>query len=230
MLYYCNYTTANESLKLVIDITYMDDSQLQIKTDVTGIQDSPYAVHEIKTGYGDLSLATHEIQDNPITAYSVFLENQADVTVSETFAYTVNQEHNEHIRYFVFRNRLGGYDTVRTKGVKEIGNSFEHVSGKSIDGIFKTHTANEKTHKTNTGFVNTEYNQYLQEIFESPEVYELEEGKLYTVVILNKKTTESKDGQFLYETTIEYMRDINFNDDNNIGDYSPDYSTDYNLY
>lgn len=75
--------------------------------------------YSIAVGYNQLSLGA---QDKDVDYYEVFLESNGSV-ISEVITFFVDTEAYLNRRYVVFRNSIGGWDTVLFSGTFEYTNS-----------------------------------------------------------------------------------------------------------
>lgn len=166
-------------------------------------------VLEIKTDYFSLNLNTFDSDSDPIIEYSVWLEDSLNSVISEEFTYIIDRRVFNNERFIIFRNRLGGYDCVRCFGNKSIDFEFEHTIANSVLHYQKTSTDATEIHKLNTGYISVDANKYIQEIFESQEVYEIDNDTFYFIILKNDKTEAFADDKFIYNQTFEYIRDIN---------------------
>lgn len=234
-LYFLNWNDNISTININVEIYYSDNTISTFLAD--SILSETKEIYEISTGYQELVLSEYESQNNLIIKYKVWLTAQDNSIISECFNYEIDRKKNVYTRYFVFQNRVGGFDTVRCTGIQTIENELEHQIGYSFLGKLKTGSNSTMKHFANTGLIDTVYNYYLQEFFESMNVIEICGEGIFNVTIENKKTEVRQENKFLYEQIFEYTRDLIielFTTDNEMtqlyGDYSfLDYSSDYNI-
>jgi len=234
-LYFLNHDVAVSSLNLNVKV-YFSDATDQTINKATLVA-SQYSVYEIACGFKDFDLSALESTNKLVVKYEVWISAQDSTMISEVFTYKVDRKKYVNVRYLVFRNRAGGYDTVRCFGILTADNEFEHQTGITYAGKIKVNTQAIERFTVNTGLISANYNYYLQELFESIEVWEISGEGVFGITIENKKTEARQGNKFVFNQTVEYTRDLIselFTPDNNplqlFGDYSYlDYSYDYNI-
>jgi hypothetical protein len=203
-LYFLNYSPSVSSVAICITLTFADGSTQHIISEGYAV-DNP-AIYQICVGFAELQLYTYETTKQ-IAQYTVYLKSQTNAVISETLTYNIDSRQFPHLRFIVFRNRVGGYDTVHCTGLDKSENEIENIIGKTFAGKRKLLSFSEIRYKANTGLRNPEYITYLQEIYESTDVYEISAAGIYRITIENTKTNITEGDQFLFSQDLEYTRD-----------------------
>lgn len=118
-------------------------------------------------------------------------------------------------REFLFRNRPGAYEFVRFTGYFGQKKRFEWIDYEragahknpfaiSKHGKFNVEPALEI--EGNTGPLSQEKHLWIREFFESPDIYEIIRGKLYSVKLTSKDYEVFKDGVFEQGVDFSYVR------------------------
>jgi hypothetical protein len=163
---------------------------------------------QIPCGPNHTTIAAHDITRNLIK-YDVWLTNQADAVISETRTFKILPIISPFTRYFLFRNSLGSYDTLRCSGKsivtvdisktirqKNLPINYEALAGElQADGALFQKKSDVSTGYL-TGKSSKEWQQYLLDFHMSPEVYEITNGNRVPVVIKSDSMTYSDDDSF----------------------------------
>jgi len=173
-----------------------------------------------------------------IDYYEVWIEDYQVNRISEIRRFYVNQEESPFTRYFLFRNSIGGWDTLRTTGKFLSVYEYERSTAIRIPGLemndqdhrlIQTAVSEEKTYAASTGWLTREQMDWLRDFCLSGEIYEVQSQNLIPVVLSSKTARQAKDGENLWFLDFEYSRsvtdeyytrevigapfDIDFNDD-----------------
>lgn len=148
--------------------------------------------------------------------FSIQLVKQNDVALSELRTFVITRETQE--RYFLFRNSLGCFDTLRCTGQLEQKLQVEselatreipvgYASSFSPESVWKL--TGRKSMKVSTGWVTRDTMDYLQEFFLSKVRYQQRNGKWLAIKLTTKNFIFSADSlnrpalQFEYEFMFE---------------------------
>ena len=170
--------------------------------------------------------------------YEVWIEDDQVNRISEIRRFYVNKEDSPFTRYFLFRNSIGGWDTLRTTGKFSSAYEYERSTAIRIPGLdmsdqdhrlIQTGVTEAKTYTASTGWLTPEQVDWIRDFCLSGEVYEVQGQNLIPVVITSKTARQAKDGENLWFLDFEYSRsvadeyytrevvgapfDIDFNDD-----------------
>ncbi|PQA60136.1 hypothetical protein [Siphonobacter curvatus] len=103
-------------LRVRCHIQYMNGTT-EIRTIQTARDLLQNCVYCIPTGFEALGLPSIETATGKeINAYTVWLNNERDDRISEYRTYLVNQDYTRNVRFLIFQNTLGGFDTLRCWG------------------------------------------------------------------------------------------------------------------
>ncbi|MCP4178427.1 MAG: hypothetical protein GY756_11730 [bacterium] len=133
----------------------------------------------------------------------------------------VDEGHYNNLKQFMFRNSLGAMDFISLKGIGESQMKIARKTG-FIDNAETIYNSEfQQINKVNSGWLNTSYKnaqtakQYVIELINSKEAYEVKESNLLKISPSAKKITVSEDDEFLQSFTFEYKyvhTEINFSE------------------
>jgi hypothetical protein len=146
------------------------------------------------------------------------LKNNSDeyVRASEIRTYFLDESYSPQVRHYVFRNQVGGMDSIYLKGRAEAKLSIERVEAQKFlasdyqlpqTAEYIDFTTTAQTYLIHTGYIETyaEY-QLLEEMFKSVAIYEVdaENERLLPVKIVNKNLKSWRDDRTeLYAEKLE---------------------------
>jgi hypothetical protein len=124
-------------------------------------------------GYKQLGLDVWEVSNNPVVYWNVWLVNEGMVRISRKRRYYLDSRARYGVRYLVFNNSLGGWDSIRCVGV--YGSSLKVVGERARRGLDDRYTVgdeevfvrNKKSELSvtlNSGYVDGKWLEYLEEV------------------------------------------------------------------
>ncbi|MBW6475234.1 MAG: hypothetical protein K0B14_19055, partial [Anaerolineaceae bacterium] len=152
-----------------------------------------------------------------IDYYEVWIEDDQVNRISEIRRFYVNQDEIPFVRYFLFRNSIGGWDTLRTSGKFSPIFEYERSTAIRIPGLemtdqdhrlIQTGVAEEKTYSASTGWLTREQMDWIRDFCLSGEIYEVQGQNLIPVVLTSKTARQAKDGENLWFLDFEYTRSV----------------------
>ncbi len=172
-----NFTPSPTSLLLRVRVNYDDDSSdtFTAKT-VTDV--SPMTVYCCPVGFAELGLG--ELPKTVLT-YQVWLSNENTRQVSEVREFRVDRFEYETVKYLLFQNSLGGYDTLRC-----VGSPSENVSVSrqllerytdydylpTVSQVLINNTTGQRQISLNVGnWLSSEHREYLEDLLLSEDFY-----------------------------------------------------------
>ncbi|MBT3244819.1 MAG: hypothetical protein HN352_16860 [Bacteroidetes bacterium] len=171
------------------------------------------SVYEIILTPNTLQIAGYD--DGTLKKFDAWLEDGADNRISEIRNFAMDTLIHENVRYFLFLNSLGGFDTLRITGDQEDSLEYSRTSIKKILGDAFT----EKDHQTtasnilerkrysaNTGWKTREDIAWIRDFFLSKQVYLINTGKLVPVEITTTDALQRKDRSEMYSIQFDYQR------------------------
>jgi hypothetical protein len=203
-----NFTPLPTELKLCVEFTFDDGTSKNLLAQTLALPKA-YQVYCFPVGFRALELATEEITEGKqIRKYAVYVTNQADERISEVRTYQVDRRYfrPDEVSYWLYRNSLGGFDTLRCTGnllenlvtEREAGKRFTPYNyGRSFGASFPAYLSGDTDILANTGYFRQnqrEWVEYLQELFYSKEIYQLNHRGLMAVELVSKELT-SKDSK-----------------------------------
>lgn len=227
----------------VIATMYFTDGTTQEGTK-TIASASQYEIYEIPCGYAELGLGTYETGGKVCDYYTVHVEVHSNgLVVSETKRFNL-EDTSDYDRYFVFRNSLGGYDTIRATGEKNSEVKISAETGIYNDASEFTAGARERLkivsesqdiHTVDLGYTDDyEEAMWRTELLISEDVYELVNSALVPIVITTDSIAKYSDFAPLYSAPIEYTYAHQSNafmaeavEAFTVGDYSDDFAPDF---
>jgi hypothetical protein len=203
-----NFTPLPPELKLFVEFTFDDGSQASMEA-----QSFPapklYQVYCFPVGFSALELLAKEITEGKqIRKYAVYVTNGAGERISEVRSYQVDRRYfkEDEVSYWLYRNSLGGFDTLRCTGnqsdnlvvEREGGKRFTPYNyGRSFGSSFPAYLSGDTDILANTGYFKENQRAwlaYLQELFYSREIYQLSRRGLLAVELVSKELV-SKDSK-----------------------------------
>lgn len=200
-----------------------------------------FEVRELLCSYYKL-----KTNNKKVIKYEVWIENDT-TRISEVRTFVLDYRFQSYARYFMFKNSLGVYEVIRTTGKctkvpdtqKEFATiplpiNFTHLD--SAEKQISEVTLVEYT--INSGFFTDKLtSDYFQEFVKSSDVYWLKLSTAYPVGIKPVKQPSQKDGE--YNLQRDFILTHSLHDDFTeesvanqpivIGDFSPDFNTDFFL-
>lgn len=210
MVYYA--PIAGAKLKLKVTCAFTDGTNGNFTTALETPPITQYSVFEFHCGYTSLGLAAWIAANHAgKTLYSYKVEAIDDATiVSEAKEYIVEYNGSLSERQFIFANNAGGYDTLMTKGIGELTSSFEYeiidvkaISHLDIDRDIFNITESEAI-KVSTGWLTEEQLEYLPEMLQSKECYEITDKGLRLVIWNNQSIVRKRDQSQLFAAELSY--------------------------
>ncbi len=213
-LYFVNHTAAT-TLKLKAKLyTASTNSTITVDT-VAGVADKAmyeFILSPAKVNYTGLSNET-------LVKSEVWIDNQADVRVSEIRTFMLDYAHYEHTRYFIFRNSLGAFECIRTTGLLDRVNDYEReVSIQETDPDYTAKESEDKVvsirekqrFKLSMGWLKQfasaeEYRNWLRDFSLSREVYQAIGSTLKPIRIISNSLERGKDRDNIQMFSFEFV-------------------------
>ncbi|GAB3937030.1 DUF5977 domain-containing protein [Larkinella terrae] len=164
------------SLKLICQAYYTDGtSERRVGNQLTTVY--PYKVYSFPVGPRALGLLN---SPKPVSHFEVWVSNQDDERLTEIRWYRLETQYRRNVRFLLFANSLGGFDTLYCTGkgveqVKYVRQITERFTGYDYPPEFSEKQINQVTGEreltVSTGWLSKVQAEYLQELALSPEVY-----------------------------------------------------------
>ena len=110
--YLTNFSPVPSELRLRVEVTYIDNSQLELTPltlpGITGMTAYSLPVGMVPLGLNALPKA--------VKSYRVWVSNQQNERLSEVRSYRVDRSYVRQVRYILFENSLGAFDTLALTG------------------------------------------------------------------------------------------------------------------
>lgn len=220
-----NFTPAPTLLTLRCRVYYADGSG-ETYTVRSLANVGQYQVYGVPVGVAALGLAAKETAaGKEAFRYEVWLNNQDGHQVSEVRRYLINRAYQRNVRYLLFANSLGGFDTLRCTGqVSESIALTTRLAQQPLETsylpasseVFVTSKTGDRLLTVATGLRDGDEVNYLAELAYSPEVYVLTAEGLVSLVATEggfalRSTDENLSGrvfQYRYSKTQRGYSDL----------------------
>ena len=174
---YWYHDASGGNLKLYADITYTDGTTTtaNVILDAAATADT---IYRIPVGLQNNPAIAAVDGTKTIASYIVYAQSVTSTMFSEKFTYTVDYAVYRNRNFFLFRNLLGGYDTLWCRGDVSEGRNYGFTEYDPIlnydyaaadPGIKQQITDNLRGWNFNTGWLTLPQQQNLEEFFSSPE-------------------------------------------------------------
>lgn len=177
-----HHSPAPTTLKVRVKIEYSDGTKHPETLTLNELLNvSNYALYTIPVGFQALELDEIESeQEKEIFAYTVWVSDQNTQQLTEERRYIVNNDYQPYVRHLVFLNSLGGWDTLRFFGVSNeqlnissttYQRQLEANYTPSSEELFVTNIRGERRITLNTGYLESVWLNYLEELLWSEKIY-----------------------------------------------------------
>jgi hypothetical protein len=234
---------ADGSVTLSVKKYYTDNTSLS--ENITTIEASKFQIIECRTGY--LAIKSDADNGRKIQAFDIWLKNSAGTRITSTFSYTLDFSYQPWARYFLYKNRLGAFELLRTTGKliqkltteKTFATNILPSQYTSVDQNTKQIAEKQTSIYTiNCGYMTSDEVPFYQEFIESREVYWLMNGKAVPCLIQNNEAPVFDDStQYSSpEFDLALGQTDDFTVESNpilpiaaLGDFDIDFSEDYDI-
>lgn len=210
-----NFTPKPTRLDLRCRLEF-EDGSTQNFTAYSLTAPSQYAVYGLPVGFESLGLPARETTAGKLAVrYSVWLNNELGDTVSERRAYQLDRRHRRNVRYLLFANSLGGFDTLACTGVATEGLTVRQSLGSraldeaylpSAAELFVTGTDADRDLTLATGYFDGAQSEYLDELMLSEEIYVLTQEGLIPLIRTSNQHVTAQDDEFLAGRTFAFRQ------------------------
>lgn len=154
-------------------------------------------------------------QKRDVAYYIVNLKETNGNRLTENRIYEMDNIFNINKKTFLFRNSYGVFETIVLEGGRINEADYARlVINQALPYNFTWRSAEKKnvvntenqTFQANSGWKNRELINWMRDFLLSKEIYELDNWKMYPVVITSKKAGISKDDDYLCAIDLEYSR------------------------
>lgn len=209
-------TTAGNNWRLTASATFTDNTTGTITPIVPGSA-SGYQVYVLPLGYTQLGIGAI----NPakvVKSYTVNIElGYPSPSGDITFSFEVMDTCPPHMRYLLFRNEMGGWDTIQLQGALQRSGQHERSSGQRIlpenytllnRETFDYDTSSLDTYEAHTGYWMTEAEAdwYLRQLLQSEDVRLHDGAQLIPINLITKEADYKRDRNPLYGMSLKFQR------------------------
>ncbi|PMD97666.1 hypothetical protein BWI97_08640 [Siphonobacter sp. BAB-5405] len=171
-----NTSPVPQNLRVCYQVRYNDRSE-ESGCNEALMNVYPFAVHCVPVGPVALGL---DQKEKIVVSYRVWLTNEKDERISEFREYRLEQEYRRNVRFVIFANSLGGYDTLYLVGkgdenlkvsrfLSDRFNGWEYLPSYS-ETVINTVTG-ERELTVATGWLTKEQLRYLEDLLLTKEAY-----------------------------------------------------------
>jgi len=186
-------------------ITQFDGTQTTI---ILGDTDEP-ATYEIPCGLAEIT----DIDPETVSHYTVALYQEGEtVPASEIFEFRLDHKPRYKTRHFIYKNSFGVYENVTLWGEMTEGTQYTRIQKEVMTGQgykitpFKNERLN--TYKISSGYITEKEKRWMQELLLSKDVFWVENGWLFPVVITNTEAEPLIDKVFTHSIEVEFTLDV----------------------
>lgn len=227
------------SIKLKMEVRYNNGSPAQTVTMATVLNPALYSIYEILCGLKVLKPTGYN--SGIIDQYKIWLENSDSQKITEVRTYTVDNAWHENTRRFLFRNSLGGWDSLRLTGDQQLSNEYTRETVRKTRAQSFTELEFEdainaveesRPAKVNTGWISKAEAGWLRDLFLSDKVYILDKTRVIPILITSTSFTESVDRDDLQSIEFEYRRsypETAYTPEMVPASFSSDFSSDFEM-
>ncbi|WP_273210530.1 DUF5977 domain-containing protein [Runella zeae] len=205
------------ALKVRVVITYTDGTSSSTLTRISLNTVDNYSLYTVPVGFQALSLDEIEVTTSKeIHSYVVWLSDENNYRLTEERKYIVNPEYTHHVRFLVFNNSLGGWDTLRIHGVVQeqlstVSTTFQRqlTANYKVDSeeLLITNITGDRVLTINTGYQpDRDWLKYLEELMWAEKVYLVTEEGLVPLVRTNPSIDLPEDDEDYGGRTFTFKR------------------------
>ena len=208
----CNVLPKPQAITVRVNVLFDDGSTQTISVQNLNAV-SQYTVYCIPVGFVALGLASLESSTKSVMSYSVWLNNEQGDCITEVRNYQLDYRYEANVRYLVFVNSLGGYDTLRMLGTAQENLKVVRNKGeKALDSnylpssaeVFVTGVSGRKEATLNTGYMNGNETEYLAELMFAEEIYIVTKDGFVPVTLVDESLVTSEDNVDLVGKTFVF--------------------------
>jgi hypothetical protein len=162
------------------------------------------------TGYTQLGISLIMAQaypDKTIARYSICIKTGSSL-ISKIYSYTLDTSWHQNPRHLYIKNPFGLLEVLLCIGISQQENAIKPESvatdGQSLPDKITWKTVKSDVVKVNTGFITAAQMQWLSDLLDSTEAYELIHDNLHPIVFRDITLPVVHDGEFQYSADLEY--------------------------
>lgn len=200
-------------IKLAVSLILDDDSVVAGPVQSSYGQSISYLqLLYFPTGYTQLGIPAFMTANHPdrvVISYSVcVMATGINDPVSAIYHYLVDRNYHESTRQLWIRNPYGLWEVLLCTGLSGISNEHkpETAGTDGSDKAKKIVWKNQQINivKANTGFLTRSEVEWLSDLLDTTEAYELIDGVLQPIVFRDNKIASRHDGEYQYYAELEY--------------------------
>lgn len=214
LYYYLDDDTSE--INLVLKVYFDDDTDSQ--SDVLTLSDpDQYGIFILPAGFSQLNIASLETGGRLATRYELSVTDADDTVISETRMYIVDRNEYQNERFYLYKNSLGGYETLRTyENAKKSTNIDFDISEKYLAHDYTAATGQRRKSNlqfndevaVSLGLLDKESKIPVQDLIISDDVYEIYSDRFVSIEVQNKDEEIFDEDEDLHPLILKYK--INF--------------------
>lgn len=182
-------------LRLMVTLRFEDGETAFYQPDIS-IDTLPFQVVSFATGFDQLQLQNYTDdyhQGKKIKEYEVCLTDALHIQVTEPFFYQPDYRSYRNKKFIVFRNSLSGFDTLACTGEYDEVVQVDRMTAEAVPevkdkpGKIEYSRKDSEFLRVNTGYLPAGEKAWLNDLFISDEIYEVEENRLYRILLKSKE-------------------------------------------
>jgi len=167
-----------------------------IESNLHTFQAKKNCVYQIPTG-SDI------VTDKNLISYNVYVKNSRDEVVSEVFNYVIDNNY-QHNTFLIFKNSIGGYDTMRTTSKLIVKNKIKREVIQYEDVLMNIKNKNILNFEINSGHIFYANTQHISEMLMSNDIYILYKGLYINVICENKENVDFQNDKFISNINLKF--------------------------
>ncbi|GAB3256143.1 hypothetical protein GCM10027347_17770 [Larkinella harenae] len=210
LYYLTNFTPSPTALKLCYRVFFEDHTELTgCASELSNVL--PFTVYGVPVG--PQALGFDQLAGR-VLSYEVWLANQNDRRISEIRSYQLEQEYRRNVRFVLFANSLGGFDTLCLTGQGEESIGFKRSISERFNGwqFLPSYAEREindvsglRELKVATGWLDSEGLRYLEELLFSRELYLVTDRAFVPLLPVGDQFQSRIDDEYLIGRTLTFQ-------------------------
>lgn len=211
-----NFSPSPSELRLRVEITYEDWSSETI-TAKTLANIAAMAVYNIPVGPTQLNLHNRlNATNKPVIRYTVWVSNENNERLSQERTYLIDRRYTKNVRFFLFQNSLGMWDTLDCYGDGTETLKVQRETAEQFRGYEYLPQVAERVINRVTGereisvavgygrYQNAALRQYWQELFFAEQIFLVTERAYLPLTLVNDTYLADDDREKLVPRTLTF--------------------------
>ncbi|MGA0558278.1 DUF5977 domain-containing protein [Larkinella sp. VNQ87] len=210
LYFFTNFTPTPGKIRRICEVVYRDyTTETLASAELSNV--FPFTVYCVPSGPKALGL---DVKAKEVIQYAVWLENENGERISEIREYRLEQLYRRNVRFVLFANSLGGFDTLALTGQAEESLKFSRQVSERYNGweflpSYSERVINSVTGVRElvmaTGFLSPEGVRYLEELQLSKEVFLATDRALVPLLPMDDKLVPKLDDEEVIGRTLAFQ-------------------------